>query len=97
VLLVTSKTDRTMIFPMAPALRSHIESLQVSDNPQFPLHPRAFSILTTTNKIGTLSNAFTDLLVQAGLRAKPVYVNRRSRGIRHSRRRKINALCVMKR
>ena len=92
VRLVTSKTGRTMIIPMAPALRSHIESLQLSDNPQSPLHPRAFSILSKTGKVGTLSNAFSDLLVQAGLRARPAPGSQHSRSIGHSGRRKINAL-----
>jgi integrase len=81
-----------MVIPMAPALCSHIESLPVSEDPQSPLHPRAFSILTKNNKIGTLSNAFSDLLIQAGSRARPAYVNRRGRGTGHSARRKINAL-----
>jgi integrase len=46
VRLVTGKTNRRMIIPMAPALRSHIESLPAGDNPQAPLHPRAYAMLT---------------------------------------------------
>jgi integrase len=81
-----------MIIPMAPALRSHIDSLPAGDNPQAPLHPRAFAILTRTGKASAISNAFSDLLLQVGLRAKPVSASHRSRGIGHSGRRKINAL-----
>jgi integrase len=92
VRLVTSKTDRTMIIPMAPALRSHIESLPVGEEPQAPLHPRAFTTLSKTGKASALSGAFSDLLVQAGLRAKPAPRNHRSRGIGHSGRRRINEL-----
>src|SRR5215831_14479801 len=42
VRLVTGKTNRRMIIPMAPPLRSHIESLPAGDDPQAPLHPHAF-------------------------------------------------------
>src|SRR5215831_10211249 len=48
VRLVTGKTNRRMIIPMAPPLRSHIESLPAGDDPQAPLHPHAFAILTRT-------------------------------------------------
>jgi integrase len=92
VRLVTSKTGRTMIIPMAPALRSHIESLPAGEEPQAPLHPRAFAILARTGKASAISNAFSDLLMQAGLRARPVSMSHRGRGIGHSGRRKINAL-----
>jgi hypothetical protein len=59
-----------MIIPMAPPLRSHIESLSAGDNPQSPLHPHAFAVVSQTGNVSTLSIAFSDLLVQAGLRTK---------------------------
>ena len=77
---------------MAPPLRSHIESLPIGDNPQAPLHPNAFAILSRTGKPGALSNVFADLLVQAGFRAKPTRTNHRSRGTGHSGRRRIHEL-----
>jgi integrase len=92
VRLMTLKTGRTMIIPMAPPLRSHIESLPASDDPRAPLHPRAFAILSRTGNASILSSAFSDLLVQAGLRAKPAPRDHRSRGIGHSGRRRINEL-----
>jgi integrase len=92
VRLVTSKTSRTMIIPMAPPLRVHIESLPAGDDPQAPLHPRAFALLERTGNISILSGAFSDLLVQAGLRAKPSPRDHRCRGIGHSGRRVINEL-----
>jgi integrase len=91
VRLVTGKTGRRMIIPMAPPLRSHIESLPAGDNPHAPLHPRAFAILAR-GSASAISQAFSDLLVQAGLKARPASVSHRSRGIGHSGRRKINAL-----
>jgi len=81
-----------MIIPMAPALRSHVESLPADDNPQAPLHPRAFAILSRIGKASALSNAFGDLLVQAGLRAKNPRESHRSRGTGRSGRRRINEL-----
>jgi integrase len=92
VRLVTSKTSRTMIIPMALPLRSHIEALPVGDNPQAPLHPRGFAVVSQTGNVSTLSIAFSDLLVQAGLRTKAAPRNHHNRGIGHSARRRINAL-----
>jgi integrase len=51
VRLVTGKTGRGMIIPMAPPLRSHIDSLPASDDPQAPLHPRAFAILARSGPV----------------------------------------------
>jgi integrase len=92
VRLVTSKTSRTMIIPMAPPLRAHIESLPAGEDSQAPLHPHAFALFSGTGRSGSLSNAFSDLLVQAGLRARPAYVSRDGQRLGHSARRKINAL-----
>jgi integrase len=92
VRLVTSKTNRTMIIPMAPPLRSHIESLPTGDNPQAPLHPHAFAFLTRTRQVTALSNSFSDLLIQAGLRGKSTSEDHRSQGMGHSGRRRINEL-----
>jgi integrase len=92
VRLVTRKTNRTMVIPMAPALKTHIESLPAGEQPDAPLHPRAFRTLTQTGKAATLSNQFGDLLEQAGLRAKQPHKSHNSLGIGHSGRREVNAL-----
>jgi integrase len=92
VRLVTRKTGRTMVIPMAQALRSHIESLPMGEVPAAPLHPRAFRTLTQTGKTATLSNQFGDLLAQAGLRAVQNHYSHESRGIGHNGRREVNAL-----
>jgi integrase len=68
--LVTAKTHRTMILPMAPALARHVLALSAPDDPQAPLHPRAYAILQAQGRSGSLSNQFGDLLAQAGLRPK---------------------------
>jgi integrase len=64
--LVVSKTGKTLILPLAPALRAHIEASPSADNLQAPLHPKAAAFTNTS----TLSNQFSDLLAQAGLSTK---------------------------
>jgi integrase len=65
---VTRKTARRMILPLAEPLRQHIENLEASDDPMAPVHPRAFGIIASQKKSGTLSRQFGELLAQAGLR-----------------------------
>jgi integrase len=71
--LVTRKTHKTLILPIARPLRRHIEALPSSDDPAAPLHPRAFAIITKQGKSGHLSNQFADLLAAAGLREKKAH------------------------
>lgn len=71
--LVTSKTGKTIIQPLAGPLKAHVESLTVSDNPDQPIHPRAHDTLNRQGKAGGLSNAFASLLFQAGLREKQAH------------------------
>ena len=68
--LVTRKTGRSLIMPIAPPLRKHIMALPSSDDPAAPIHPRAFEIINVQGKSGHLSNWFADLLSAAGLREK---------------------------
>jgi integrase len=79
----------TRNLPMAPTLRKHLETLPAGDNPDAPLHPRAFSIVAREGRSGSLSNQFADLLAQAGLRPKTSCV---STGKGRSARREGNAL-----
>jgi integrase len=67
--LVTSKTGRQQIIPLAPPLRKHVESISAGDDPKQPLHPRAFASVTKSGKVGTLSRQFYELLASAGLAA----------------------------
>jgi integrase len=70
---VTAKTGRSMILPMAPALAKHVLSLPMSDIPEAPLHSRAYKIVQLQGRSGSLSNQFSDLLAQAGLREKKTH------------------------
>ena len=65
--LSTSKTGRRQIIPLAPRLRQHIVSLPAGDDPLQPLHPRAFKSVTKSEKVGTLSRQFHELMAQVGL------------------------------
>ena len=66
--LVTSKTNKNMIIPLAAPLRKHIEGLPCNDDPAAPLHPRACSIVDVRGRSSTLSRQFGELLALAGLR-----------------------------
>lgn len=68
--LLTSKTGRRQIIPLAPTLRQHIESLPAGDDPVQPIHPRAFNSVTRSGKVGMLSRQFHELMAKAGLVAK---------------------------
>lgn len=92
VRLVTRKTGRSMVIPMAQALRSHLDSIPAGDHPDAPLHPRACHTLNQSGKATALSNQFADLLAQAGLRDKRIPRSHQSRGIGHSGRREVNQL-----
>jgi integrase len=67
--LTTSKTGRQQIIPIAPPLRKHIETLPAGDGLSQPLHPNAYTSVTNSGKVGTLSRQFYELMVDAGLTA----------------------------
>ena len=79
IALTTRKTGKRLLIPIAAPLREHLLTLEIEDNPRGPVHPNAFEILRAQNgRVGTLSNQFSELLVDAGLREPR---NHKSRGI----------------
>jgi integrase len=68
--LVTRKTGRTLLLPIAPPLRRHIGCLPIPKDKSKPIHPHACVIVERNKKSGLLSNQFADLLASAGLRVK---------------------------
>jgi integrase len=68
--LATRKTGKVLILPLAAPLLANIEKLPSSDDPEAPLHPKAYAILHREGKSSSLSNQFADLLAAAGLREK---------------------------
>jgi integrase len=69
ITMLTAKTNKRLILPLAPPLTKHIESLPCSPNPLSPLHPRAWEIVDSQGRTGALSRQFGELLARAGLRA----------------------------
>jgi integrase len=61
------KTRRTVIVPLANALRAHVDSLPAGDDPKQPLHPRAYRVVAHEGRTGTLSRQFGELMAGAGL------------------------------
>jgi integrase len=68
--LITGKTGKRILIPLAGPLKVHVESLSAPDEPEAPVHPRAHATLLRQGKAGGLSNQFAGLLTQAGLRRK---------------------------
>jgi integrase len=89
VRLRTRKTGKRIILPMAKPLRTHIESLPVSDELAAPLHLKAFAMVTRQGRSGNLSNQFGELLAQAGFREKKTH---ESKKIGRGSKRAANAL-----
>ncbi len=90
--LVTSKTGKRLIIPLAPALGHLLSKAASSDDPRAPLHPRAHAIVMAQGKSGHLSNQFADLLAEAGLRIKTPHraTANQGRGVRADREHKLS-------
>ena len=83
----TRKTGKRLAIPIAPPLKTHIESLPAAREGH--LHPKAAVTVTSQKRSGTLSNQFANLLAQAGLRDKAPH---RSRGKGRDAKRSSNGL-----
>lgn len=71
--LRTHKTCKRLILPIAPALRSHLDSLPYWCEPASPLHPWVFDMVKRQGRSGNLSNQFGQLLAEAGFREKKTH------------------------
>ena len=65
--LVTGKTGRQQIIPLAKPLLRFIESLPGGDDPKQPLFPNAFTAKERTGRVATLSNQFYEIMQSVGL------------------------------
>jgi len=83
----TRKTGKRLAIPIAPPLKTHIESLPAAREGY--LHPKAAATVTSQKRSGTLSNQFADLLAQARLRDKAPH---RSKGKGRDGKRSSNGL-----
>lgn len=73
VRLVTGKTGRRQIIPIAPPLVRYLGSLPSSDTPDAPLFPRIHNTAERHKHAGNLSNQFYNILVAAGLAKKKTH------------------------
>jgi integrase len=71
--LVTGKTERRQILPIAPPLLRYVESLPSSDKPDAPLFPRIYATAQRHKHAGNLSNEFFNILVAAGMAKKKTH------------------------
>jgi integrase len=71
--LVTHKTSRRQIIPLAKPLLSFVETLPGGDAPDAPLFPRIHETANHHKRAGKLSNQFHDILVSAGLASKTTH------------------------
>ena len=66
--LVTGKTGRIQIIPLASPLQRFFETeLPSGDDPKAPLFPSANDVVLRQNRVGTLSGRFYALMSEAGL------------------------------
>jgi len=68
--LLTGKTGRRQIIPLAPPLLRHVETLPAGDRPDAALFPRIHATAQRHKHAGNLSNEFFSILVAAGLAQK---------------------------
>jgi len=66
--LTQKKTRKRIILPIAGPLETHITTLEAGDEPDAPLHPRAFDTVQRLGRTNNLSAQFTNLMARAGLR-----------------------------
>jgi integrase len=71
--LVTGKTGRRQIIPLAAPLLRYVEKLPTSDSLDAPLFPRTFATAQRHKHVGNLSNEFHGVLVSAGLAVKTTH------------------------
>jgi integrase len=84
--LVTRKTKRRVIVPLAAPLEKFLSEVPAGDDPTQPIFPKAAA---TAKRTGTLSNQFYEIMTDAGL-ARPR--NHVSIGKGRSNRRTFNEL-----
>ncbi len=72
--VLTGKTDRMVVLPIAKPVLEYLEKLPASDEPSAPLFPSAYGAKQRSQHGGTLSNQFYQLLVAAGLAAPRPHV-----------------------
>jgi integrase len=71
--VVTGKTGRRQILPLAKPVMRYLEQLPSSDDPSAPLFPDAYKARRRNQNTGMLSNQFYEILTAAGLVKKRMH------------------------
>ena len=90
--LVTEKTGRRQLLPLAAPLLRFIETLPAGDDPDAPLFPAAHAVLQRNKTAGMLSNQFYGILVAAGMAPKKSHKADPEKGKGRSARRQRNEI-----
>lgn len=77
--IVTSKTGRRQVLPIAKPVRAYLTELPAGDDPKAPLFPDAYKVATVNRDVSALSQRFHELLVSANL-AQPRTAKERGQG-----------------
>lgn len=80
--LVTRKTGRTQLIPIADPLRLHIGTMEAGDDPKQPLHPRAFAQMKKHGRAASLSMDFYEIMTAAGIVKPRDHKKREGAGLR---------------
>ncbi|MCB1100044.1 MAG: site-specific integrase [Verrucomicrobiae bacterium] len=68
--IITRKTQRLMVIPLAPPLLEFLKEVSLPKDPNDPIHPESHAVLAAGKKTSTLSGRFIRILAAAGLREK---------------------------
>ncbi|MFN0129128.1 MAG: tyrosine-type recombinase/integrase [Verrucomicrobiales bacterium] len=68
--LVTAKTNKPLVIPLALPLRERLMALPSVDDPDAYVHPQAAATILRTGRTGGISNQFANILAAAGLRER---------------------------
>jgi integrase len=87
--LVTEKTGKNIILPLAPPVVNHVMKMPAGDKPDSPLFPSLYETAERQGRVGNLSNQFFCILMSAGLVKKKTH---HTKGEGRSAKRQQNAL-----
>jgi len=90
--LVTQKTKRQQIIPLAQPVIRYAEALPSSDHPETPLFPKAAGSVQRLGRTAHLSNQFYDLLVSAGLAKERTHQKKEGEEKGRGTKRELNAI-----
>ena len=86
IAITQKKTGKRLLVPIAPPLHEHLLSRESGDDARAPVHPYAFGVFQKEGRVGSLSNQFAEILVDAGLRNRIATLKPRPWALKQARR-----------